>query len=314
MTKPGKKKFPVQQILRFSITLFGVSLISFLLLEFVPGDAAELLLSNQPESVSEEKITEFRKELGLDAPLPVRYLRWFGRAVVLDLGTSFRTGEPVSREILHRLPTTLTLAGAAFIFTVSLSMAGGIVSALFQNRLPDRCHRIWTIFTISIPDYWMGLMLILIFSLKLHWLSVAGGNGFTTFILPVLTLGLSISAADGRIFRASILEILTQNYVLFAYAKGLSRTKVFLRHVFKAALLPMLSIWGMLLGHLLGGAVIVESVFSLPGLGKLAVDSVLYRDIPMIQGTVLTMTLFFILSSRGMDMFYYLIFPQYTKR
>lgn len=132
--------------------------------------------------------------------------------------------------------------------------------------------------------------------------------------MPVLTLGLSISAADGRIFRASILEILTQNYVLFAYAKGLNRIKVFLRHVFKAALLPMLSIWGMLLGHLLGGAVIVESVFSLPGLGKLAADSVLYRDIPMIQGTVLTMTLFFILSSWGMDMLYYLIFPQFTKR
>ena len=186
----------------------------------MPGDAAELLLSNQPESVSEEKITELRKELGLDAPLPVRYLRWFGRAVVLDLGTSFRTGEPVSREILHRLPTTLTLAGAAFIFTVSLSMAGGIVSALFQNRLPDRCHRIWTIFTISIPDYWMGLMLILIFSLKLHWLSVAGGNGFTTFILPVLTLGLSISAADGRIFRASILEILTQNLCTVRLCQG----------------------------------------------------------------------------------------------
>ena len=313
MTTTGKSFF-AHRLYRLIGIFLGVSVITFVLIDFMPGDAAEMMLNTQLDGASAERITELRKKMGLNDPLPIRYLHWLGRTLMLDFGTSFRTGEPVSREILHRLPTTLTLAGATFLFTMSLSVAGGIVSALFQNRLPDRCHRIWTIFTISIPDYWMGLMLILIFSLKLHWLSVAGGNGFTTFILPVLTLGLSISAADGRIFRASILEILTQNYVLFAYAKGLSQTKVFLRHVFKAALLPMLSIWGMLLGHLLGGAVIVESVFSLPGLGKLAADSVLYRDIPMIQGTVLTMTLFFILSSWGMDMLYYLIFPQYTKR
>jgi len=313
MTTAGKYFF-THRLYRLIGIFLGVSVITFALIDLMPGDAAEMVLSTQLDGASAERITELRKEMGLDAPLPIRYLYWLGRTIMLDFGTSFRTGEPVSQEILHRLPTTLTLAGCTFVFTVFSSLAGGIVSALFQNRLPDKCHRLWTVLTVSIPDYWIGLMFILIFSLKLHWLSVAGSNGFTPFILPVLTLGLSISAADGRIFRASILEILTQNYVLFAYAKGLNRIKVFLRHVFKAALLPMLSIWGMLLGHLLGGAVIVESVFSLPGLGKLAADSVLYRDIPMIQGTVLTMTLFFILSSWGMDMLYYLIFPQYTKR
>lgn len=132
--------------------------------------------------------------------------------------------------------------------------------------------------------------------------------------MPQLTPGLSISAAEGRIFRASILEILSRDYVLFAYAKGLSQTKVFFRHVFKAAALPMLSMWGMLLGHLLGGAVIVESVFSLPGLGKLAVDAVLSRDIPMIQGTVLTMTLFFILASRAVDLLHLLLIPPQAKQ
>ncbi|MCI5191433.1 MAG: ABC transporter permease [Candidatus Electrothrix sp. AS4_5] len=300
----------IKHLIRFALTLFGVSIISFLLLDFVPGDAAELLLSRQPEAFSGDRITALRQELGLDAPLPMRYCKWLARAVVLDFGTSFRSGEPVSQEILHRLPTTLTLAGAAFVFTVFLSLIGGIVSAVFHNRLPDRCHRIWTICTVSIPDYWLGLMLMLVFSLKLNWFPVIGGNGFTQFIMPVMTLGLSISAAEGRIFRANILEVLGQDYVLFASAKGLSQTEVFLHHVFRPALLPMISLWGMLLGHLLGGAVIVESVFSLPGLGKLAVDAVSSRDIPMIQGTVLTMTLFFLLASRAMDLLYMLLLPR----
>ena len=301
----------ISQAVRFIFILFGVSLISFLLLEFVPGDAAELMLAARPEAASAEGLAALRHELGLDAPLPVRYLRWLGRAAVLDFGTSFRSGEAVSREILHRLPITLKLACSAFVFTVCLSVAGGIVSALFQNRLPDRCHRIWTICTVSIPDYWLGLMLILLFSLKLNWLPVIGSDELTVFILPVVTLGLSISAAEGRIFRANILEVLGQDYVLFASAKGLSRTKVFLRHVLRPALLPMLSLWGILLGHLLGGAVIVESVFSLPGLGKLAADAVLHRDQPMIQGTVLIMTLFFMLSSRAADLLRILLIPRY---
>ena len=299
----------VRQAARFGLILLGVSIISFLLLEFVPGDAAELMLAAQPEAASTESLAALRHELGLDAPLPIRYFRWLGRAAVLDFGTSFRSGEPVSQEILHRLPITLTLACSAFVFTVFFSMAGGVLSALFPNRLPDRCHRIWTICTVSIPDYWLGLMLLLIFSLKLNWFPVIGTQECTVFILPVITLGLSISAAEGRIFRANILEILGQDYVLFASAKGLSRKKVFFRHVFRAAVLPMISMWGMLLGHLLGGAVIVESVFSLPGLGKLAADAVLHRDLPMIQGTVLTMTLFFMLSSRAVDVLHLLLIP-----
>jgi len=313
MTSQIKDLFPFDQTIRFAFILFGVSVISFLLLEFVPGDAAELMLAARPEAASAEGLAALRHELGLDAPLPIRYFRWLGRAVMLDFGTSFRSGEPVSQEILHRLPITLKLACSAFLFTLCLSVAGGIISAVFQNRLPDKCHRIWTIYTVSIPDYWLGLMLLLIFSLKLNWFSVIGSNEIRVFILPMITLGLSISAAEGRIFRANILEILKQDYVLFASAKGLSRTKIFLRHVLRAAVLPMISMWGMLLGHLLGGAVIVKSVFSLPGLGKLAADAVLHRDLPMIQGTVLTMTLFFMLSSRAVDLLHLLLIPRIRK-
>ena len=292
--------FLAKQAARLIFTLLGVSLLTFLLLDFVPGDAAELLLSGQ-QNLSAEKIATLRQELGLDAPLPLRYLRWLGRAAVLDFGTSFRSGEPVSQELLRRLPTTLTLAGCAFCFSVSMAMTGGIIAALLQNRLPDKIHRLWTVLAVSIPDYWIGLMLLLIFALKLRWLPVAGGSGLKIYILPTLALGLSVSAAEGRVFRASIIEVMNQDWVLFARAKGLSQTQVFLGHILKPALLPMLSIWGMLLGHLLGGAVVVESVFSLPGLGKLAADAVLQRDMPMVQGTVLLMTFFFVIASFVME-------------
>lgn len=290
----------MQPTLRLMLTLLGVSLLTFLLLEFVPGDAAELLLSGQ-QNLSTEKIATLRQELGLDAPLPLRYLRWLGRAAVLDFGTSFRSGEPVRQELLRCLPITLTLACCTFCFAVSMAMVGGIVAALLQNRLPDKIHRLWTVLAVSVPDYWMGLMLLLIFALKLRWLPVAGGSGLKTYILPTLALGLSVSAAEGRVFRASIIAVMHQDWVLFARAKGLSRTQVFLGHVLRPALLPMLSVWGMLLGHLLGGAVVVESVFSLPGLGKLAADAVLQRDMPMVQGTVLLMTFFFVAASTVME-------------
>ena len=290
------------RIFRLASILLAVSFITFLLLDFVPGDAAELLLRNELQTSSPEQAAALRQELGLDAPMPLRWLRWLGRAAVLDFGTSFRSGEPVSHELLRRLPTTLTLACSAFCLTVSMTMAGGMIAALFQNRLPDKAHRLWTVLAVSVPDYWMGLMLLLIFAIKLRWLPVLGSSGLSAYILPTLALSLSVSAAEGRIFRASIIETMNQDWVRFARAKGLSETQVFLRHVLRPALLPMLSVWGMLLGHLLGGAVVVESVFSLPGLGKLAADAVLQRDVPMIQGTVLLMTFFFVIASFIMEM------------
>jgi nickel transport system permease protein len=296
-------------LLRLAATLLGVSLFTFVLLELVPGDAADLLLSQQ-QTASAESLAALRQELGLDASLPLRSIRWLGRAAMLDFGTSFRSGEPVSKEILRCLPTTLTLACCTLLFVVCVSVAGGIVSALFQNRILDTCHRLWTVLTVSIPDYWMGLMLLLIFALTLRWLPVFSGSSWKAYILPVLALGLSVAAAEGRVFRASILEAMSQDHVLFARAKGLPPGKIFLRHVLRTAVLPMISVWGMLLGHLLGGTVVIESVFSLPGLGKLAADAVLQRDMPMIQGAVLTMTFFFAISSSIMETIHTALLPR----
>lgn len=250
---------------RVGITQQGVSLVTFVMIELVPGDPAELILSAHSDAVSAEKIEVLRKELGLDLPLAIRWVRWLKGIICLDMGKSFRTGDPVFTEIRNRLPVTLTLALGTFVFAVVLSLAGGILSAVFQNRFPDRAHRAWTILAISIPDYWLGLLLLLFFSLKLQWFPVTGNEGFKSFVLPILTLGLSVSASEGRVFRAGILEVLSQDYVRFAHAKGLRPARVFFGHVFRAAVLPMISLWGMLLGHLLGGAVIAESVFSCPG-------------------------------------------------
>jgi peptide/nickel transport system permease protein len=299
----------LKHLARFSSILLGVSLVTFVLLELVPGDAADLLLSSQMQTALPEQAALLRHELGLDAPLPLRYLRWLSRAVVFDFGSSLRSGEPVSREILRCLPVTMTLALLTFVFAVTASALGGILSALFQNRLPDKLHRLCAIVAVSIPDYWLGLMLLLLFALKLGWLPVLGSSGLQTFLLPALALGLSAAAAEGRVFRASIIETLQQDWVLFARAKGLHPAKVWLRHVLRPAALPMISVWGMLLGHLLGGAVVIESVFSLPGLGKLAADAVLERDMPMIQGAVLTMTCFFVLAGGAMEIVHALLAP-----
>ena len=291
-----------KRLLQVLATLLGVSLLTFILLELVPGDAAELLLSQQ-QTAGAERLAALRHGLGLDGPLLLRYLRWLGRAVLLDFGSSFRSGEPVSHELLRCLPITLILACTTFCLVVSMAIAGGLVAALWQNRLPDKAHRLWTVLMLSVPDYWLGLLLLLLFALKLHWLPVTGNSSnLQTFILPTIALGLSVAAAEGRILRASIIEVLQQNWVLFARAKGLRPMQIVLHHVLKPAMLPLLSLWGMLLGHLLGGAVVVESVFSLPGLGKLAADAVLQRDMPLLQGIVLLMTCFFLISSWLMDL------------
>jgi peptide/nickel transport system permease protein len=288
-------------LLHALILLFGVSVLTFIIMAYMPGDPAEIIISLHNDTPSPENITAIRQKFGLDKPLQVRYLLWIQDALCLDFGLSYRTGDPVLHEIIRRLPVTCILAFSTFGFVVIVSLAGGIISALFQNRLPDRFHRFWTIVMVSLPDYWVGLILILIFSLKLRWVPVMGNQGLSSWILPVLTLGLTVSAVEGRVFRAGILEILTQDYVKFAFAKGLSFGKIIRRHVIKQALLPLVSMWGILLGHLLGGAVIVESVFSLPGLGKLTADAVLHRDIPMIQAGVMFITFIFLVTGQITD-------------
>jgi len=303
----------LKRLAYLALVLWGVSLIAFGLFALAPGDPAEIILRDRQEAPSRESVTELRRELGLDDALPLRYARWLGKTLKGDLGRSWQTGEPVAGELLARLGATLELALAAFGFVVVCSTALGVVGAVYQGRAPDRLARAWSILSLSLPNFWLGLLLIMLLALRWRLLPLMGRGGLSHLIMPALTLGLSIAAMQGRVLRASLLEVLGQDYVRFAHAKGLSRWAVLKRHVLKNALPPVVTMWGISLGHLLGGAVIVESIFSWPGLGKLAVDAILARDIPLVQGAVLFMALVFVLATQLADLAHQWLDPRLAR-
>jgi peptide/nickel transport system permease protein len=276
-----------RRLFRFAAVLLGIALITFSLLDIAPGDPAELVLLARSESPSPQKIEAVRRDLGLDATFFHRFSDWAFSAMKGDLGRSFRTGDAVAREISARLPVTLTLAALTMAFVMVVSTVTGLVSGLMHGGRLDRGIRAWAVLSISMPDFVLGIILIFLFGLKIGLFPVVGLGGLYSYALPVLTLGLSIAAGHGQVLRAGVMEVMNTDYVRFAYSKGLGRWAVIRRHVVKNALLPVVVLWGMSLGHLLGGAVIVENVFSLPGVGTLLVESVLQRDIPLVQGVVL---------------------------
>jgi ABC-type dipeptide/oligopeptide/nickel transport system permease component len=297
----------LRQCGRLSFLIGAVSFFTFFMMDIAPGDPAEILLSDRFETPTPENIAALRKELGLDDPFLTRYFRWLKDIGRLNLGRSYRTGDPVAAELASRIPATALLAAAAFLFTVTVSMVAGTIGALFYNRIPDRICRFWAVLSVSVPDYWLGLLLVLVFALQLEWFPVMGLAGVRGLVLPVVTLGLSISAVQGRVLRASMLEVMSRDYIRFALVKGLPFAQVFRRHILKNALLPVVALWGTALGQLLGGAVIVETVFAWPGVGKMTVEAVLNRDFPLVQGAVLFMSITFILVSRLFDLVYHRI-------
>lgn len=284
------------------LVLLGVSLLTFALQLLAPGDPAEVLLRARAENPDPERVAELRAQMGLDRPWPAQYLAWLGRAARLDLGRSLHSGEPVAAEIAARMPATLELAGAAFALVVILSSLSGFWAALRPDAAADRLPRWLSLLLVSLPSYWLGLLLIYGLALGLGWLPAAGRDGWTSLVLPALTLALGVAAMQGRILRAGVLEALGQDYVRFAHAKGLGRGRVLGVHVMRGVLGPMLALWGMTLGHLLGGAVVVETVFAWPGLGRLLVEAVLGRDMPLVQGLVLSMTVALVAASQAADL------------
>ncbi len=292
------------------LALWGVSLLTFALQALAPGDPAEVLLRARSESPAPERVAELRRELGLDRSWPARYLAWLERAARLDLGCSLRSGEPVTTEIAARLPATLELAGASFALVVLLSGLAGVWTAWRPAPGHDRLPRWISLVLVSLPPYWLGLLLITVLALDLGWLPAAGRDGWASLILPSLTLSLGIAAMQGRVLRVGVLEVLGQEYIRFAHAKGLGRARVLWGHVLPAALGPLLALWGMTLGHLLGGAVVVETVFAWPGLGRLLVEAVLGRDCPLVQGLVLFMTLALIAANQAADLALRLLDPR----
>lgn len=288
--------------LHLLLVLAAISLGSFALFAMAPGDPAEIILRDRHEAPSPEQIQALRTQLGLDRPWLVRYGLWLGRVAGGDLGRSWLSGEAVTLEIGRRLPATLELAAASFILVLVLSVVSGGIAALRRGRGADRAVRAATVLFISLPNYWLGLLLIFALALKAHWLPVMGRGDLSHLVLPALTLGLGVAMLQGRVLRAALLQIMSMDYIRFARAKGLGPWSVFWRHMLPNALPPMVTMWGVSLGQLLGGAVIVESIFAWPGLGQLTVQAVLARDVPVVQGVVLLVALVFVAVNQVVDL------------
>ncbi|MDR7545161.1 MAG: ABC transporter permease [Armatimonadota bacterium] len=282
-------------------TLFGVTLATFLMLRLTPGDPVQIMLG---EFASRERVLELRRELGLDRPLVVQYLRFAERVVRGDLGTSIRSRRAVSDEIRDRLPATVTLTLAAMTLAVSVGVPVGVAAATTTRPTVDSAAMAFALLGLSMPTFWSGLLLILLFSLKLGWFPITQAEGLRALVLPAATLAAPASAVLARITRSSMLEVLRHEYVRTARSKGLAERLVVYRHALRNALIPVLTIIGLQFGSQLAGAVIVESVFARPGLGRLAVNAILARDFPVVQGIVLVVAVLYVFVNLTVDVLY----------
>nr|WP_240610903.1 nickel ABC transporter permease [Ammonifex thiophilus] len=300
----------LKRLLYLVPVMLGVSLITFLLINLAPGDPAGLILRSGGVEPTREAVEALREELGLNDPLYLQYGRWLWRVLHGDWGRSFRTGRPVVEELLSRFPATLELALAATLFMLCLALPLGILSALYRHAWLDHLSRLGALLGASLPGFWLGLVLIYLFAVKLRVLPVMGRGGLEHLVLPAVTLGFGLAAVYARILRAGMLDALGQDYIKVARAKGLPEKWVIGRHALKNALLPVVTLLGLSFGHLLGGVVIVETIFAWPGVGKFAVDSIFNRDYPVIQGYALFMSVVFVLVNLVVDLSYVLLDPR----
>lgn len=292
-------------------TLLGVSLLVFVLARLAPGDPARELLRrtiDRPPTAAE--LTAARHELGLDRPVTLQYLTWAGRALRGDLGISYATRRPVTAELSRRIPATLQLALPAAVFALVVAAVLGTISAVQRNRWLDQIVRAGSLAGASMPSFWLAYLLILLFAVRLSLLPVAGREQATSVILPIVTLMASPTALLTRFIRSSMLQTLGEDYVRTARAKGLRERRVLGAHVLRNSLIPVVTAFGTSLGHLLAGAVVIESIFAWPGLGKLALDAILQRDYPVIQAFVLYSGLTFVAINLVVDLSYAVIDPR----
>ena len=299
--------FIVRRILQTIPVLFGVIVITFILMYMVPGDP---VVSMVGERYDEETIHKLRKELHLDDSLPRQFLHYVSNVMRGDFGKSFITGGSVSEELLIKFPNTLILAVASMIIAIITGLTMGIVSSLRPQSLLDKITMLFALVGISAPVFWVGLMLVLFIGVFLQWLPPTGFGGIEYIILPAITLGLRSAAYLARLTRATMLDVLNQDYIRTARMKMLPEWKVILKHGFPNILIPIITVIGTDFGSYLSGAVLTESIFGWPGIGRYALEAILKRDFPVIQGTVLFMALMFILANLIVDIFYGIVDPR----
>jgi len=305
-------QYIVKRLLLLVPTLFGVSLLAFLLMHMIPGDPAEILLRQQGTIPTPEAIEKFKEQMNLDDPLPVQYFNWLSHLLHGDLGSSLvvNYGRPVFPEILLRLPRTLELAAVSLIISLLISIPLGIIASVKQNSITDYLTLVGASIGVAIPGFWLGLLLILLFSIYLGWFPVCGYGSNEYIILPSVTLGIGMASLTTRLMRASMLEVLDKDYIKTARGKGLKEYVIIVRHAIKNALIPVITVAGLQFGWLLEGAVFVEVIFSWPGIGKLLIDSISVRDIPMVQGCVLFITFVYVLVNLAVDISYSILDPR----
>ena len=300
------RSYLLRRLWQSLLVLFGVSVVVFLILHLT-GDPAALLL---PPDATAEDIAKFRTAMGFDDPVAVQYLRFLKGAVRGDFGESLRHGEPAMALVLERLPATFELAGAGLLIALCLAIPAGIVSAVRRNTSVDYVSTVVALLGQAMPTFWLGIMLILVFSVRLNWLPSSGRGGLEHLILPAFTLGLFTTARITRLTRSGMLEVLGQDYIRTARAKGVSEMWVVAKHTLKNAAIPIVTITGLQFGTLLGGAVVTETVFSWPGIGRLAIQSIYNRDYPVVQCTVFLAALMFIVINFCVDLIYGFLDPR----
>ena len=314
-------KFIARRILLMIPVLFGVSLVTFLIVRSIPGDPVQVLLGADRRSTPEQ-IENIRRSYGLDQSYPVQYVKWLGHVLTGDLGQSLRTGRPLTQELGLRLPVTLQLTIFAAVIGMIPALVFGVMAAVKRNSSLDYLTTVTALAGISVPNFFLATLLVLLFSFKLRWLPNVGYRPFTDeplqnlklMILPALSLGLPFMAIVMRFTRSAVLEVLNQDYIRVARAKGMTQGRVIMRHVMPNAGIPVLTIAGIQVAALLGGTVIVEQIFGLPGIGRYIYEAIANRDYPVVQSVTLVMAAIFVTVSLVVDVLYAVLDPRLRQR
>lgn len=300
-------KYILKRILLLIPVLLGVSLLVFAIMSLTPGDPAQLILG---ENAPKEAVLKLRNDMGLNDPFFIQYFRFVKNAIMGDFGRSYTTGREVFGEIFARFPNTLILAVIGIIISVCIGIPIGIISATRQYSFLDSFSMVIALLGVSMPVFWLGLMLILTFSVKLGWLPSGGFDGLKSIILPAITLGVGSAAIITRMTRSSMLEVIRQDYIRTARAKGVAEKVVINKHALKNALIPIITVVGLQFGHLLGGAVLTESVYSWPGVGRLMVDAIRQKDTPTVLAAVVFLAAAFSVVNLLVDILYAYVDPR----
>jgi peptide/nickel transport system permease protein len=298
-----------RRLLQAIAVLFGVSVLVFSMVYLLPGDPVLTMLGDQT-AVSGDVVVNARHQLGLDRPAPLQYGHFLVRALQGDLGRSWRSNQAVTAIILSQLPATLQLTVTGLGLAILLGVVLGLIAAVRQNSWADNFSMVLALIGVSMPSFWLGLLLIFLFSLRLGWVPATGYGGMQRLILPAFTLGLQAAAIIARLVRSSVLEVLRQEYITTARAKGLAEFRVLVRHALRNALIPVTTVVGLQFGGLLGGAVIIETVFARQGIGRIAVTAINNKDFPLIQGIVLFAAVVYTLVNLVTDILYAWLDPR----